>query len=143
MIYSRIVTRHLYILGDKAQSTFPPNQLSRKLVTFILSHQDKGVPHNVSKIENMKQIISIYCLLTLLYAVYVQHKYKNFYRYNMTTGRYPFEGDNVYRLLEAIGRGEPAPPPSSLGSSLQALLIHMLKRNPDERPTVQEIRRHE
>ncbi|XP_034824516.1 serine/threonine-protein kinase stk11 [Maniola hyperantus] len=63
--------------------------------------------------------------------------------YNMTTGRYPFEGDNVYRLLEAIGRGEPAPPPQNLAPTLQLLLVHMLKRNPDERPTVQEIRRHD
>ncbi|XP_053602531.1 serine/threonine-protein kinase STK11 isoform X2 [Plodia interpunctella] len=62
--------------------------------------------------------------------------------YNMTTGRYPFEGDNVYRLLEAIGRGEPAPPPPSLGPTLGALLKHMLQRDPDLRPKVQEIRRH-
>ncbi|XP_072941147.1 serine/threonine-protein kinase STK11 [Epargyreus clarus] len=62
--------------------------------------------------------------------------------YNMTTGRYPFEGDNVYRLLEAIGRGEPAPPPAWLSAALQALLSHMLKRDPALRPTVQDIRRH-
>ncbi|CAF4899096.1 unnamed protein product [Pieris macdunnoughi] len=63
--------------------------------------------------------------------------------YNMTTGRYPFEGDNVYRLLEAIGRAEPVPPPACVGSSLSALLVHMLKRDPDLRPTVQQIRRHD
>ncbi|XP_035458964.1 serine/threonine-protein kinase STK11 isoform X1 [Spodoptera frugiperda] len=62
--------------------------------------------------------------------------------YNMTTGRYPFEGDNVYRLLESIGRGEPAPPPPSLGPTLGALLTNMLKRDPDLRPTVHEIKRH-
>ncbi|KOB71219.1 Serine/threonine kinase LKB1 [Operophtera brumata] len=62
--------------------------------------------------------------------------------YNMTTGRYPFEGDNVYRLLEAIGRGEPAPPPPALGPTLGALLTHMLQRDPGLRPTVHEIRRH-
>ncbi|XP_049866531.1 serine/threonine-protein kinase STK11 isoform X1 [Pectinophora gossypiella] len=62
--------------------------------------------------------------------------------YNMTTGKYPFEGDNVYRLLEAIGRGEPAPPPESLAPTLRALLTHMLKRDPELRPNVQEIRRH-
>ncbi|XP_041976712.1 serine/threonine-protein kinase STK11 [Aricia agestis] len=62
--------------------------------------------------------------------------------YNMTTGRYPFEGDNVYRLLEAIGRGEPAPPPPSLGPPLESLLTQMLKRDPVLRPTVHEIRRH-
>jgi len=26
-------------------------------------------------------------------------------RYNMTTGLYPFEGDNVYKLFENIGKG--------------------------------------
>lgn len=60
----------------------------------------------------------------------------------MTTGRYPFEGDNVYRLLEAIGRGEPAPPPAALGPALGALLERMLKRDPALRPTVNEIKRH-
>lgn len=60
----------------------------------------------------------------------------------MTTGKYPFEGDNVYRLLEAIGRGEPAPPPTTLGPTLGSLLTHMLKRDPDLRPTVHEIKRH-
>lgn len=63
-------------------------------------------------------------------------------RYNMTTGRYPFEGDNVYRLLESIGRGEPAPPPVSLGPTLGALLTDMLKREPELRPSVQAIRRY-
>ncbi|XP_013188999.1 serine/threonine-protein kinase stk11 [Amyelois transitella] len=62
--------------------------------------------------------------------------------YNMTTGHYPFESDSVYRLLEAIGHGEPAPPPPSLGPTLIALLSDMLQRDPDLRPKVQEIRRH-
>ena len=25
--------------------------------------------------------------------------------YNMTTGEYPFEGDNIYKLYENIGKG--------------------------------------
>lgn len=62
--------------------------------------------------------------------------------YNMTTGAYPFEGDNVYRLLEAIGRGRPAPPPPSVGPALSALLTEMLARDPASRPTVHHIRRH-
>ncbi|KPJ09738.1 Serine/threonine-protein kinase 11 [Papilio machaon] len=62
--------------------------------------------------------------------------------YNMTTGRYPFEGDNVFRLLEAIGRAEPAPPPRCLGPALHSLLTHMLSRDPDLRPDVHQIRRH-
>ncbi|CAG4938012.1 unnamed protein product [Colias eurytheme] len=63
--------------------------------------------------------------------------------YNMTTGRYPFEGDNVYRLLTAIGRAEPAPPPPDVGAPLARLLAHMLQRDPVLRPTVDEIRRHD
>ncbi|XP_068630199.1 serine/threonine-protein kinase STK11 isoform X2 [Battus philenor] len=62
--------------------------------------------------------------------------------YNMTTGRYPFEGDNVFRLLEAIGRGEPAPPPACLGPALHSLLTNMLSRDPALRPNVHQIRRH-
>lgn len=27
-------------------------------------------------------------------------------RYNITTGLYPFEGDNIYKLFENIGKGE-------------------------------------
>lgn len=28
------------------------------------------------------------------------------YRYNITTGLYPFEGDNIYKLFENIGKGD-------------------------------------
>ncbi|PIO36663.1 hypothetical protein AB205_0166390 [Aquarana catesbeiana] len=27
-------------------------------------------------------------------------------RYNITTGLYPFEGDNIYKLFENIGKGD-------------------------------------
>ena len=26
-------------------------------------------------------------------------------RFNITTGKYPFEGDNIYKLFENIGKG--------------------------------------
>jgi serine/threonine-protein kinase 11 len=29
-----------------------------------------------------------------------------FDRYNMTTGVYPFEGDNIFKLFENIGKGQ-------------------------------------
>ena len=28
-----------------------------------------------------------------------------YYRFNITTGTFPFEGDNIYRLFENIGKG--------------------------------------
>lgn len=34
----------------------------------------------------------------------------NFFRYNIRTGLYPFEGDNIYKLFENIGKGEYAIP---------------------------------
>ena len=33
-------------------------------------------------------------------------QYPLYFRYNITTGKYPFEGDNIFRLFENIGKGE-------------------------------------
>ena len=30
----------------------------------------------------------------------------SFPRYNITSGKYPFEGENIYKLFENIGKGE-------------------------------------
>uniref|UniRef100_T1HN05 Serine/threonine-protein kinase STK11 n=3 Tax=Rhodnius TaxID=13248 RepID=T1HN05_RHOPR len=61
--------------------------------------------------------------------------------YNLTTGRYPFEGDTIYRLFECIGRGE-VTIPEELDSSLRELLTGMLKKNPEDRFTLQQIVNH-
>jgi len=47
-------------------------------------------------------------------------------RYNITTGLYPFEGDNIYKLFENIGRGEytmPSTVDSLLADLIQGLLV--------------------
>ncbi|XP_054706129.1 serine/threonine-protein kinase STK11-like [Uloborus diversus] len=62
--------------------------------------------------------------------------------YNFTTGKYPFEGDNIYKLFENIGRGE-FEIPEDLDPSLQDLLLGMLKKDPKERYTLQMIREHD
>ena len=36
--------------------------------------------------------------------------------YNITTGKYPFEGENIYKLFENIGRGEFTVPEEADGS---------------------------
>lgn len=46
-------------------------------------------------------------------------------RYNFTTGKYPFEGDNIYKLFENIGKGE-FEVPADLDPLLQDLLLGML-----------------
>lgn len=44
-------------------------------------------------------VILKYCFLGVLILFY-------HCRYNITTGAYPFEGDNIYKLFESIGKGE-------------------------------------
>ncbi|XP_066992722.1 serine/threonine-protein kinase STK11 isoform X2 [Anabrus simplex] len=61
--------------------------------------------------------------------------------YNITTGRYPFEGDNIYRLFENIGKGE-FTIPSEIENPLRELLENMLQKDPDKRFTLQQIRHH-
>ncbi|KAJ7378663.1 Serine/threonine-protein kinase stk11 [Desmophyllum pertusum] len=61
--------------------------------------------------------------------------------YNITTGKYPFEGENIYKLFENIGRGQ-FTVPEEVDDSLGDLLRGMLNANPADRFTIQQIRRH-
>lgn len=51
-----------------------------------------------------------------------------FSRYNITTGKYPFEGENIYKLFENIGRGEFTVP-----EGVDDSLADLLKGNNPER----------
>lgn len=62
-------------------------------------------------------------------------------RYNITTGKYPFEGDNIYKLFENIGRGD-FTIPDELEGSICSLLRGMLHKDPDKRFTLQQIKNH-
>ncbi|XP_019645394.1 PREDICTED: serine/threonine-protein kinase stk11-like [Branchiostoma belcheri] len=62
--------------------------------------------------------------------------------YNMTTGKYPFEGDNIYKLFENIGRGEYTIP-EECGPLLSDLLRGMLQHEPEQRFTLQQCRIHD
>ncbi|RZF42676.1 hypothetical protein LSTR_LSTR001471 [Laodelphax striatellus] len=61
--------------------------------------------------------------------------------YNLTTGQYPFEGDNIYRLFESIGRCQ-LTIPTDLDPTLQDLLAGMLEKDPETRLSLQLIRKH-
>lgn len=63
------------------------------------------------------------------------------FRYNITTGLYPFEGDSIYKLYENIGKGKYTIP-DGIDESLVLLLKGMLQREPEKRFTLQEIRHH-
>jgi serine/threonine-protein kinase 11 len=67
--------------------------------------------------------------------------YVFFLRYNITTGLYPFEGENVYKLFENIGRGEFSIP-SEIENPLRALLEGMLQKEPEKRLSLPQIRQH-
>ncbi|XP_075752523.1 lkb1/serine/threonine kinase 11 isoform X3 [Rhipicephalus microplus] len=62
--------------------------------------------------------------------------------FNITTGKYPFEGDNIYRLFECIGRGKFELPPD-VEPTLGDLLCGMLHKDPQARLSLQLVRRHE
>ncbi|XP_078054430.1 serine/threonine-protein kinase STK11 isoform X1 [Mustelus asterias] len=61
--------------------------------------------------------------------------------YNITTGLYPFEGDNIYKLFENIGKGEYTIP-EECGPLLSDLLQGMLEYDPVKRFSIQQIRQH-
>ena len=63
--------------------------------------------------------------------------------YNLSTGLYPFEGDNIYRLFENISLGKFSIPPGVLDESLQSLIIGMLQTDPNERFDLEHVRKHE
>lgn len=64
--------------------------------------------------------------------------------YNLATGDYPFEGDNIYRLLENIGRSQWVPPDTlhHLSPDLLTLVLGMLQLDPQQRFSLQQIREH-
>ncbi|CAG0888739.1 unnamed protein product [Darwinula stevensoni] len=62
--------------------------------------------------------------------------------YNLITGIYPFEGDNIYRLYENIVSREMLMP-TDLEPSLQNLLQGMLEKEPSKRFTLYQIQRHD
>lgn len=83
------------------------------------------------------------------------------FSFNITTGLYPFEGDNIYRLLENIGKGVWSVPEgmnafsylvlcfycyyfilSGLDPLLTDLLLNMLQFDANKRYTIQQIRNH-
>ncbi|XP_015263122.1 PREDICTED: serine/threonine-protein kinase STK11 [Gekko japonicus] len=61
--------------------------------------------------------------------------------YNITTGLYPFEGDNIYKLFENIGKGD-CTIPEDCGPPLSDLLRGMLEYDPAKRFSIQQIRHH-
>uniref|UniRef100_A0A8C4SWG4 Serine/threonine-protein kinase STK11 n=1 Tax=Erpetoichthys calabaricus TaxID=27687 RepID=A0A8C4SWG4_ERPCA len=61
--------------------------------------------------------------------------------YNITTGLYPFEGDNIYKLFENIGKGD-YNIPEDCGPLLADLLRGMLEYDPAKRFSIQRIRQH-
>ncbi|XP_022229861.2 serine/threonine-protein kinase stk11 [Drosophila obscura] len=63
--------------------------------------------------------------------------------FNLATGQYPFEGDNIYRLLENIGRGQWVAPDwlYELDPDFAKLILGMLQADPSARLSLQQIRK--
>ncbi|XP_058800756.1 serine/threonine-protein kinase STK11 [Phymastichus coffea] len=61
--------------------------------------------------------------------------------YNITTGAYPFQSDNIYKLYEIIGKGEYTIP-EDVEDDLRSLLQGMLQKDTDIRFSLQKVRHH-
>lgn len=61
--------------------------------------------------------------------------------FSITTGKYPFEGENIYRLFEQISKGHIIIP-EDLDPALSDLLLGMLKKEPELRLTLRQIKEH-
>lgn len=59
----------------------------------------------------------------------------------MTTGKYPYEGINIFKLLENIGKGQ-WEAPDCLDPIFADLLTNMLQFDPELRFSLQQIRNH-
>lgn len=61
--------------------------------------------------------------------------------YNITTGKYPYDGDNIYKLFENISKGDYSIP-DGVSEMLSDLLKGMLAYDATVRYTLQQIRQH-
>jgi len=61
--------------------------------------------------------------------------------FNITTGKYPFEGDNIFKLFEKIGEGV-FQVPEEVDPLLGDLLQGMLHKDPYQRFTLPLVRYH-
>ncbi|RUS86945.1 hypothetical protein EGW08_005270 [Elysia chlorotica] len=61
--------------------------------------------------------------------------------YNITTGKYPYDGDNIYKLFENISKGDYSIP-EGVSEMLSDLLKGMLAYDATVRYTLQQIRQH-
>uniref|UniRef100_A0A4W5JMD5 non-specific serine/threonine protein kinase n=1 Tax=Hucho hucho TaxID=62062 RepID=A0A4W5JMD5_9TELE len=77
-------------------------------------------------------VAEVRCHLTYLSHLYL---------YNITTSLYPFEGDNIYKLFENIGKGDYSVP-EECGPALSDLLQGMLEYDPVKRFSIPHIRQH-
>lgn len=62
--------------------------------------------------------------------------------FNFSTGSYPFEGDTIFRLFEAIGKGEFSIP-AEVDPLLKSLLRGMLSKEADTRYGLLQVREHD
>jgi len=61
--------------------------------------------------------------------------------FNITTGKYPFEGDNIYRLFNNIGNGKLVMA-ENVDSTLKSMLLGLLEHDYDTRFTIAEVQTH-
>lgn len=61
--------------------------------------------------------------------------------FSITSGKYPFEGENIYQLFSNISKGH-FNMPQDLDPALQHLLLGMLDKNPKTRLSLDQVKAH-
>ncbi|ELV09329.1 Serine/threonine-protein kinase 11 [Tupaia chinensis] len=110
-----------YLMGDllgegsygKVKEVLDSETLCRRAVKILKKKKLRRIPNGEANVKN----------------------------YNITTGLYPFEGDNIYKLFENIGRGDYTIP-GDCGPPLSDLLRGMLEYEPAKRFSIRQIRQH-
>jgi serine/threonine protein kinase len=59
--------------------------------------------------------------------------------YQLFSNKHPFEGPNFYETMKLIRESEPAPLPSNLSTFIRKLIEKLLDKNPDNRPSPEEL----
>ncbi|KPP67134.1 Serine/threonine-protein kinase 11-like [Scleropages formosus] len=144
-----------YLMGDllgegsygKVKEMLDSETLCRRAVKILKKKKLRRIPNGEANVKKEIELLrrlrhkNVIQLVDVLYNEEKQKIYPSGRGYNITTSLYPFEGDNIYKLFENIGKGEYSIP-EECGPLLSDLLKGMLEYDPEKRFSIQHIRQH-
>ncbi len=108
-------------IGDFGISKMDLNGMKKTLSkTFTGATTPAYVAPEVSRNEGATNKVDIWALGIILYE--------------MVTSRHPFEGENIYAVIEKIKTNDPEPLPLTVSSTIKELISLLLDKDPRTRP---------